>query len=322
MIHAGFDIGGTRIRLLLYDEDFEEVASAQGSAREHLAPGAMASALGELLGEAFEASGRAPDELASVGAGIAGQLDARGEVVRNAPNLGWRDEPFAERVREELEATYGAPHVRLVNDLDAQLWGEHLAGAVEGVDDVVAAYVGTGVGGAILTGGRLVAGHGGAAGEVGHVKVEPGGRLCGCGERGCLEAYAGGVHLERMVAEYAHMRGLDAIFARDEEGRIDRDRVDLGAVDERVDDDAQLAAIWERATDHLAVSLANLCTVLDPAVLLLGGGVVLGAQRYREMLEDKLLPLVLEVVRDGLEIRFAAMPDTGGMLGAARLARP
>ncbi len=316
MTYAGFDIGGTNARLSLFDDAWNVLAEVRHSVRGGSQPAQVADTMHAMLHEAGERAGVDPGALESVGVGIAGQLDATGQLVINAPNLGWRDIRFADLIHDRLEADFGFHHTLIVNDLSALLWGEYSEGAVRDVDHVLAVYVGTGVGGAILADGQLITGTGGKAGEIGHTKVVPGGRLCGCGERGCVEAYTGGVHLETMAAEIAERDGLDNVLRPSEDLTADLMEADKLAADGHADFDE----LWETATDYLALTLANACTLLNPAVLLLGGGVLLNLEEFRGRVLTKVPPLVLEAARDDLEIRFPDLGDDAGVLGAARLA--
>lgn len=313
-IYAGFDVGGTNARLSIFDDEGQELESSKVRIRDATRPEEVAETLEGLLEEVFETSGIDPSALQSVGLGLAGQMSKDGEIVINGPNLGWRDVHFADLMRGQLDERFGEVAVQVVNDLSALVWGEYLQGAVQGVDDVLAVYVGTGIGGAILSEGRLVDGAGGKAGEIGHFKVVPGGRLCGCGQRGCVEAYAGGVHLEKQVAKIAHDHQLMDVF-RDEA----REHVDLGRADALSRSVEPLDELWERSTDYLAITLANACTLLNPAVLLLGGGALMGCEDFRLRTLSKTTPLILEAARDDLEIRFPKLGDLAGMLGAAKL---
>lgn len=313
-MHVGFDIGGTNARGSLFDADWHEVAVVRERVRDRSSPSEIAALVASILDELTDEAGGAPIE--GIGIGLAGQLSPDRRSVRNAPNLGWRDEPFADRVEDEIADEIGEPTVLLVNDLNGLLWGEYTAGAIaEGVEDALVVYVGTGVGGAILSGGELVVGTGGVAGEIGHSKVEPGGRLCGCGERGCVEAYAGGIHLERRVGRIAEEEGLDEVFADPDGGDVD-----LTAADALADEHSAIGEVWREATDYLAMVTANACTLLNPAVLLVGGGVVENCLQFRQLYLTKTTPLILEVAREPLEIRSPQLGDDGGMLGAARLA--
>ena len=310
-MYAGFDIGGTSARASLYDDQWQSVGSERRRVREATEPAEIAELIRSMLRDLTP--GGEGGSLDGLGIGLAAQLGPEGRVVRNSPNLGWRDEPFVERLEEVLGEEFGAPSITLVNDLNALLWGEYSGGALGDVEDALAVYVGTGVGGGLLVQGDLVRGAEGVAGEIGHSKVEPGGRLCGCGERGCVEAYAGGIHLERQVADVADEE-------LEEAGVVDEGAVDLSVADELSREHPKLGEIWRRATDYLALVAANACTLLNPAVLLVGGGVVDHCDHFRERFLAKTTPLVLEVARESLEIRRPQLGDDAGVLGAARLA--
>ena len=311
-IIAGFDIGGTNARLMLFNEEYQVIAQAKERIRGRTKPEEIATLMTAMIGAQL------PDnaELQAVGVGLAGQLDKTGEVVINAPNLTWHDVKFREILADSLEALGDTdkPSVRIVNDLNAVLWGEAVAGAAKGVEDVLAVYVGTGVGGAILSGGTLVAGHSGKAGEIGHAKVVVGGRLCGCGEHGCVEAYAGGVHLEAAFFALTH-------DAEDLEPLENMDEASLLAADKLSETNDAVDALWDRVTDYLAISIANAVTLLNPRVLLLGGCVLENLPNFRKRTLQKISPLILAASREDLEIRFGALGDKAGVLGAALLSQ-
>jgi glucokinase len=307
-MHLGFDIGGTTARWAIFDDAWERVAEGSQRIRDRRAPDDLLEAVVEMTREAAAAS---DSPLETVGIGLAAQLDRDGTTVRNSPNLGWRDEPFGTAVQQALAEEFEAPpSFRLVNDVTAVLAGERLAGAVQGVDDILAVYVGTGVGGASASGGELQFGSGGNAGEIGHSKVEAAGRICGCGERGCLEAYAGGIHLEERVAGLIESGEVDALASGASLSEADAVASEFDALD----------ALWREATDALALIIANACTLMDPAVLLLGGGVFEHCPDFRSRTVRKVPSQVLEVVRTDLEIRRPALGDRAGPLGAAQIA--
>lgn len=313
--YAGFDIGGTNARVQLYGAAWEPIAERRQITRGRK-PSEIVATMHELLLAACQDAEISPQTLSSVGVGIAAQLDVSGQVVLNAPNLGWRNIDFGALLRKKFKADIGDHQALIVNDLNAILWGEHSAGAVQDAQNVLAVYVGTGIGGAVLGDGALFLGAGGNAGEIGHSKVSPGGRLCGCGERGCVEAYAGGVHLEQRAVEIAKCNDLNEVL-RSGDGPL----ADLKVADRlAADGQPEFDKTWQIATDYLAVVIANACTLLNPSVLLLGGGVLENLDDFRARLVAKVPALVLETARKDLTIRFSELGDDAGVLGAARLA--
>src|SRR5512142_3058877 len=190
----GVDLGGPNARAAVVDVDTGEIVAAHKEPLRERDPARVVEVVRHALAEAAGAASVAVSAAGGVGVGVAGQCLGATGVVLNAPNLGWRDVPFGALVAQAA----GAP-ARIVNDLSAAAWGERQLGAARGVDDAVLVFVGSGVGSGLILGGRLHDGARGVAGELGHVKVRPlrGGppRPCGCGQRGCLEAYAGGHNL-------------------------------------------------------------------------------------------------------------------------------
>ena len=315
-LRIGYDIGGTNARICAFDASFGVLATKRARLRDDTSPAGVANIMSALLADLLEELWQGEDVIESVGVGIAAQLQRDGRTVINAPNLGWRDLDFAKVLEDTLPTE--AP-VLLVNDLNALLWGEYTAGAAKGYSDVLAVYVGTGVGGGLIASNQLIEGGGGKAGEIGHVKVEVEGRRCGCGEHGCLEAYAGGIHLETLtrqalVHEDTPTKLRDRISSG-ENGEV----VDLLASDQLADQWPALEAIWEDASKKLAMSIANACTLLNPSLLLMGGGVWENCGRFRERTLTRLTPLILQAARADLAIAEPQLGDIAGMLGAAAL---
>lgn len=305
----GVDLGGTNARAAVVDDSGQVLASVKIALSERN-PEAVVRVIAEASRDALRSAGVA---VSAGGVAVAGQLRGETGVVANAPNLGWRDVAFGALLADAL----GHP-VRLLNDLKAAAWGEFKAGAGRGVRDVWTMFVGTGIGSAIIANGQLVAGVQGVAGEFGHVKVVPDGRQCGCGQRGCLEAYAGGVHLLMQMNELY------------DSGRPTRLRELVG------DDPSQLTPalleeaallgdpeaqqIYETAVNHLSLAVANQITVLNPARLLLGGGVLLHCHGMRQRIREGIERYTLATAREHLVVTDAALGDDAGLIGAALLA--
>lgn len=353
----GFDVGATTARGVAYraipaaGDWGEPAAAAKQTIRGITDPDRLAAELvsmaEEILG-GLEGDRASLSEVAGVGVALAAQLDHAGRNVRNSPNLGWRDVAFRQILSKrwsdaaDVDEAFGDGGIVLANDVDAVLNGEHRAGAVAEAWNAVAVMVGSGVGGGVLVGGDVYRGAANAAGEIGHNKVVPGGRRCGCGQRGCVEAYAGGVHLERRVRELvddgayeaSEFDGDDAVeasgisLARADEVaglELDDDRVGGTGTDDRVGgtDGSEVPTvgdIWREATDYLAVVVANVCTTLNPEVLLLGGGVLESLPIYRREFLSKMSPLVGSVQADDLEVAWPTLGDWSGAIGAAQFA--
>lgn len=305
----GIDLGGTFARAAVVDGTGTIVAAAKVALGDRT-PGGVVETIAQAASDAVMAAG-AP--VTACGVGAAAQIHRDSGVLSVAPNLGWRNVPLGEM----LKARLGQP-VRVVNDLTAAAWGEFNAGAGRGAQDVLVMFVGSGVGSAIIANGRLVEGGGGVAGEFGHIKVVPGGRPCGCGEKGCLEAYVGGHNL---IAQGRELLAAGASPALAALTGGDPARVNPVVLEQASEaGDAAAREVYERAAHFLAVAVANYVTVLNPARLILGGGVLSHCPALRKRVEDGVRAYSSRTSREGLLIADAELGDNSGIIGAALLA--
>jgi glucokinase len=252
-----------------------------------------------------------------MGVGVAGQCLGRTGVVLNAPNLGWREVPFGAM----LEAALGM-RVRIANDLAVAAWGEQRFGAARGVEDAILVFVGTGVGCGLILDGRLHDGHRGVAGELGHVKVRPMRsstpvRRCGCGQLGCLEAYTSGVNVAARVRE--ELAAGAASRVRELAGG-DLARVSAALVEAAYrEGDPYARALWDEVADLLGNALATVVTLLNPARVILGGGVLLGCEALLGLVHEAFWAKVSKSAGEATTLERAHLGDDAGVIGAALL---
>src|SRR5579875_2950392 len=247
----------------------------------------------------------------------AGFVDADRSSILFAPNLAWRDEPL----REKVESRVGLPVV-VENDANAAAWAEVKLGAARGHDDAMLITVGTGIGAGIVIGGRLYRGRWGIAGEPGHYRVVPGGRLCGCGNRGCWEQYASGSALVAEARDLARRSPTGAVrmlqLAGDNPEAINGPQIRQAALE----GDAGALRCYDIVGTWLGEGLADLAAILDPACFVIGGGVseagelLLGPARAAFA-----AGLTGRTHRQAAEIRLAELGADAGLIGAADLAR-
>jgi glucokinase len=313
----GVDLGGTNARAAVVDRDTGAIVAAHKESHRERTPEAVVGVVAHAIRVSGAAGGMDLAASGHVGVGVAGQCLGRTGVVLNAPNLGWRDVPFGELLQREL----GVP-VRIANDLSAAAWGEQRFGAARGFHDAALVFVGSGVGCGLILGGRLHDGHRGVAGELGHTKVRPMRpgtplRRCGCGEMGCLEAYTSGMNVAARVREEL---AAGAVSLVRDAVQGDLERVNATVLDAAcARGDPYACALWEEVADLLGNSIATLVTLLDPARVILGGGVILGcpelARRLREVFDAK----VSRSAAVGLSFERAFLGDDAGVIGAALL---
>lgn len=308
----GVDIGGTKIAAGVVTEAGEVLASDR-TRSPATDPAEIVRTIGELV---RELRSRVPgQEVEAVGASAAGFVDKSRSTLVFAPNLAWRDEPLKDHLQKEL----GLPVV-VENDANAAAWGEFRFGAGEDVDSLLMLTIGTGVGGGIVLDGELVRGGFGMGAEVGHLAMVPDGVQCGCGNLGCLESYASGSALVRVTRELAAARPENAAAL------VQRAGGDPGRIDGRmVTELAQQGDTFsvERLADlggWIGRGIASLTAVLDPEVVVVGGGVAEAGDLLLDPVRDSFAEHVTaRGHRPMLQVRRAALSQAG-LVGVADLA--
>lgn len=306
----GVDIGGTKIAAGLVADD--------GTVLEHVrveTPAEEPEEIGEAIAELVAGLSQG-QEIAGIGVSAAGFIDVDRSTVMFAPNLAWRDEDLRSRLRRLT----GLPVV-VENDGNAAAWGEFRFGAAMEDDDLLMVAVGTGVGGGLVLDGELFRGSFGIAGEIGHIRVERDGRRCGCGQRGCLEQYGSGTALEERTRE-AITADADAAAAL-----LERAGSAAAIEGEMITELAQqgdpfcIGRIADLGT-WLGEGIAQIATVIDPGVVVLGGGVAVAGDLLLEPLRTAYAGhLTGGGHRPVGTVRAATLGNAAGMIGAADLAR-
>lgn len=305
----GIDIGGTKIAGAVVDELGNILAQDRRptSASE---PQVIEDTVVDMVRELERGH-----DIQTVGVAAAGFIDAAQSVVYYAPNINWRHEPFREKLEARLDK-----HILIENDANAAGWAEFRFGAGRLVSDMVTLTIGTGVGGAIVSGDRLFRGGFGAAGEIGHLRVVPGGLPCGCGAHGCIEQYGSGRALQRMANELADAGGIGQALAARRARHGTLDGADIAELIQAGDPGA-LAALRQLG-GWIGQAAASLAAVLDPQMFVIGGGV---AQSGELLLEPIRLAFLEALPARGYhpepEFRIAELVNDAGVVGAADLAR-
>jgi len=303
----GVDVGGTKIAAGVVDESGQIIDEARTKTPAQ-DPSEIVDAIVELVHEVT-----ARHEISAVGVGAAGFVSSDRAVVLFAPNLAWRDVPL----RDQLESGLDLPVV-IENDVNAAAWGEFRFGAAVDAHDLLMVAVGTGVGGGLVVEGELVRGRFGIAAEIGHLRVVRGGLPCGCGQHGCWEQYASGRALVRMARERA-VEG-DAVLTAAGGDRADINGQSITQLAQR-GDELSVALIAELG-QWLGEGIASLAAVLDPGLVVIGGGVAEAGDLLMTPLRNaftECLPATDN--RPHLEIRTATLGNEAAIIGAAELAR-
>lgn len=316
---CGVDIGGTKLLGRVFDPaDPDRWHAASRRPTPASAP-ALIDGVGALVdGLRGALAEHAPGaEISRVGVGIAGLVDRAGRL-RFGPNLpGVVDLP----VRDEVATVVGLPSEAVVveNDATSATWAEHAVGAGAGVDELVLVTLGTGIGVGLVSSGRLVVGRQGFAGEAGHMIVDPKGPPCPCGQRGCWERFASGSGLGRLgreAAEAGHLAAVVATVGGDPES-VRGDHVTAAAQA----GDAEALAVFDEFAWWVALGLANLTNLLDPEVVVIGGGLVAAGATLLEPVRRAYGSLLYAADRrTPARVVAATLGESAGAIGAGLLA--
>lgn len=311
-MHAiGIDIGGTKVAGALVDEagGIRRLERRPTPAND---PDAIVDVVVDLVRELGDG-----EQVVAAGVAAAGFIDAAQSTVYYAPNINWRSEPF----RDRLSARLPGVDITIDNDANAAGWAEFRFGAGRGVSDMTMLTIGTGVGGAIVADGRLLRGGFGAAGEIGHLRVVPGGHPCGCGQKGCIEQYGSGRALLRFANEIADAGGVGQALAvaRADNGGVLDGTIVAGLLQEG--DVGALTALRELG-DWLGQACASIGAVLDPQVFVFGGGVAIAGDLLLDPVRESFLAhLPARGFHPEPRFTVAELVNDAGVVGAADLAR-
>src|SRR5438045_2442912 len=254
--------------------------------------------------------------IVAVGIGAAGQIDRKKGVVVDAPNLGVKDMPMAEILGKQ----FGKP-VAVGNDVEVAALGEYLYGSGRGYSTFVVMFVGTGIGSGIIQNGRLYAGLTGTAGEVGHMTIQAGGRICPCGSRGCLEAYASRTAITKAIMAEIH-HGRTSVLAEDAELQLKEGETIIrsGLLANALNrGDALVNEIITEAADFLGYGLASVMNFYNPECIVLGGGVIEAIDLLFEQAVHRARTTALAEPGRKTKIIRAKLGDFSGVVGAAGL---
>jgi glucokinase len=312
-MHAvGIDIGGTKIAGALVDEQGQihnelKVSSPIDDADQMLET--IASLVAELT---------AGQQVAGVGVAAAGFMSKDREIMYHSPNISaWRNEPLKKR----LETKLGQP-VMLENDANAAGWAEFRFGAGAKSTSMIMITIGTGLGGAIISDGVLLNGGFGIGGELGHVTLIPGGQSCGCGQKGCVEAYCAGTALlksARALASSSDSRGSRLKQLAEVTGELTGEQVYQAILE----DDLGANSLIADLAHHLGTAIGTIYVpILDPELVVIGGGVSVLGERLLAPIQSAFSDsMPAKGYRPELEIVGATFLNQAGLIGAADLAR-
>lgn len=316
-IIVGVDMGGTSLRALVVDRANKILAIGKTPTQREKKPGALIEDIAAEVIDAMESASLKRSDLRAVSVGAPGAVDPESGLVHEAPNLGWKNVSLGPKLSELLEVP-----VLVENDVNVGTVGEHALGAGRGARELVGIFVGTGIGGGIISQGELYEGARGAAGEIGHMVLQAGGPRCACGKRGCAEALASRTGMEHEVRKAIKNGAKSCVLEIMKHRRKDRmtSSVIVRALKQK---DRVMRNVLRRAEHHLGLLVASVVNMMDPECVVIGGGI---AERLQE---DFVAPIRKTArkhflcQRDAARVRIvpAQLGDNAGALGAVVLAR-
>ncbi len=311
----GVDLGGTKILAAVVTARNEILGRAKRATPAQEGAEALMAALQGTAQEAIEAAGLVPENIVACGVGSPGPLDLERGVIIKSANMNVTEFPLGPGLSK-----LGFP-VRVWNDVRAGGYGEFRLGAGRGSKNLIAAFVGTGVGGCLILDGKIVEGATKNAGEIGHIVVKAGGARCGCGQRGCMEAYASRTAIARRIARSVE-RGQRSKLENHFQGGTTRRIKSKDLSNAFFDRDPVVVREVERAARFLGVTLAGQMNFFSPELVIVGGGVVeaLG-EPYLKIVRESAQPHLLADPQGAKRIVIAERGDDSAVLGAALMAR-
>lgn len=303
----GIDVGGTSVKCGLFQTDGTladkwEIPTRTENQGENILPD-----VAEAIRNKMQERGIEKADVAGVGIGIPGPINTKGEAAC-AVNLYWGFKPVA----KELSELTGLP-AKAGNDANVAALGEAWKGAAAGAQNVVMATLGTGVGGGIIVGGKIVAGHHGAGGEIGHANIDHSeNERCNCGNSGCLEQYASATGIVRVArqilessSETSTLRGIEKLTAKD-------------VLDAFKAGDVLAGKIMEQVGDKLGGALAFIAAVVDPEAIVIGGGVSKAGQPLIDCIQKYYRQYAFSLCKDTPMV-IASLGNDAGIYGAAKM---
>lgn len=313
--YIGCDLGGTNMRAAIVDTD-----ASQGTVLHHMSIPTLAreghdsvmKRMAELCLGLIESAGMKKDEIGGIGIGVPGVLDLEKGETLFLPNLEgtWPHVPL----RDTIAQLTGLP-TELLNDVRSITYGEWRFGAGRGVDTVAVFAIGTGIGGGLVINNQLHLGIGGTGGELGHTTIDFNGPVCGCGNRGCLEAFASGPAIAAMGLK-AVTQGLTTRLADLCENDLNRITPELIAGAAR-EGDAISRDIYERAGFYLGIAAANVCVAVGPRRIIIGGGVSRAGDLLLEPIRRTLRERVTVMPIEQVEVVPSQLGNNAGVIGVA-----
>ncbi|HPF00678.1 MAG TPA: ROK family protein [Bacteroidales bacterium] len=306
---CGIDIGGTNTTAGLVTPDGTIVLKKNIPTTTHKTIGDFIDAVATLIQNMVSETGCA---LTGIGIGAPNGNFYNG-TIEFAPNLPWKG---VIRFTEQLKKYFPTTNIILTNDANAAAWGEKIYGAAKGENDFIMITLGTGVGSGIVCGGNLVYGHDGFAGEIGHTIVDPNGRPCGCGRKGCLETYTSASGVVKTALELLESAQQKSLLSKIPPEKITSKEI----ADAALKGDKLAIEVFDKTAYYLALKLSDAVAHTSPSSIYIFGGVAKAGDLLMLPLKKYFNEFLLQIYKNKVELKWSALPDNdAAILGAASL---
>ena len=308
----GIDVGGTNVKIALVDTKGKIVYSNSVPTRAEMGYEYTVNNIKQAIQDLLKETKLTTKDIEGIGFGFPGQVDYKAGIVRNAPNIpGWVEVPIAKLIEDEFKVP-----TRVDNDVRCAALGELKYGAGKGCENLICITVGTGIGSGLILNGKLVRGASNAAGEIGHIKLQMNdGPICGCGDTGCLEAFASGPSIVAMAEEYIK-GGKSTKF---------REMASGGQITPYIVCEAAKAGdpvaqrIFTITGEYIGIGLASVVNLLNPERIIIGGGVADAGDLLLAPLTETLKKRAMKIAGSAVEVVPAQLGNTAGVIGSSLL---
>lgn len=307
----GVDVGGTNVKVALVDKTGSIVYSDTVPTRAEMGYEYTISNMIKAINDVMKEAKVTISNVEGIGFGFPGQIDCDNGIVRIAPNIpGWINIPIAEIVSKE----FGVP-VKVDNDVRCAALAELNYGAGKGATNMICITVGTGIGSGLIVNGKLVRGASNAAGEIGHIKLQMNdGPLCGCGDQGCLEAFASGPAIVAMAEEY--VKGGKSTKYRE----LAKNEITPYYVCEAAKQgDVVAKKIFETMGTYIGIGLSSVVNLLNPEKIVIGGGVADAGEFLFAPIRETLKKRSMPIQGAAVQVVHAELGNSAGVIGASLL---
>ena len=308
----GIDVGGTNVKIALVDEKGKIKYSNSVPTRAEMGYEYTVNNIKQAIYDLLKETKLEPKNIEGIGFGFPGQVDYKSGIVRLAPNIpGWVDVPIAKLIEDEFHIP-----TRVDNDVRCATLGELNFGAGKGCENLICITVGTGIGSGLIVNGKLVRGASNAAGEIGHIKLQMNdGPICGCGDTGCLEAFASGPSIVAMAEDY--IRGGKSTKFRE---MANSNPITPYIVCEAAKaGDPVAKRIFTIMGEYIGIGMASVVNLLNPEKIIVGGGVADAGEILMTPLKETLKKRAMKIAGEAVEVVPAQLGNTAGVIGASLL---